>query len=64
MISGHIIVEYEGGKERVLGPGSYSEIPANIDHAVRCTLEADCVFLLRSPGPFTIKFADPRRPGS
>jgi anti-sigma factor ChrR (cupin superfamily) len=56
MIAGHIVVEHEGGEERLLGPGSYSQIPANMVHAVRCTAEAECVFLLRSPGLFTINF--------
>lgn len=58
MIAGHIVVEHEGGERRVLGPGSYSQIPANMVHAVRCTAEAECIFLLRSPGLFTIKFAE------
>ncbi len=56
MISGHIIVEHEGGRERILGPGSYSEIPPNMVHAVRCTSDEDCIFVLRSPGSFTIRF--------
>jgi quercetin dioxygenase-like cupin family protein len=63
MIAGHIVVEHEGGERRVLGPGSYSQIPANMVHAVRCTTEAECIFLLRSPGLFTIKFAE-GRPGA
>jgi anti-sigma factor ChrR (cupin superfamily) len=63
MIAGHIVVEHEGGEERVLGPGSYSQIPANMVHAVRCTPEAECIFVLRSPGLFTIKFADGERGG-
>jgi anti-sigma factor ChrR (cupin superfamily) len=61
MISGHIVVEHAGGEQKVLGPGSYSQIPANMVHAVRCTPEAECVFLLRSPGLFTIKFPDGER---
>ena len=56
MIAGHIIVEHEGGKQRVLGRGSYSEIPGNVVHAVRCTTDADCIFVLRSPGSFAIRF--------
>jgi quercetin dioxygenase-like cupin family protein len=62
MIAGHIVVEHEGGERRVLGPGSYSQIPANMVHAVRCTAEAECIFLLRSPGLFTIKFVEGQPP--
>ena len=57
-ISGQIVVEHDGGEQKVLGPGSYSEIPANMRHAVRCTSDEDCIFVLRSPGLFTIKFDD------
>jgi quercetin dioxygenase-like cupin family protein len=56
VIAGRIIVEHEGGEPKVLGPGSYSEIPANMAHAVRCTSDEDCIFVLRSPGLFTINF--------
>ena len=62
MISGHIVVEHDGAEQRFLGPGSYSEIPANMVHAVRCTSDEDCVFMLRSPGLFTINF-DVGEPG-
>ena len=56
VISGKITVEHEGAGETVLGPGSYSEIPANMSHAVRCMDAEDCVFVLRAPGLFTIDF--------
>jgi quercetin dioxygenase-like cupin family protein len=56
VISGRIIVEYDGGDETILGPGSYSEIPANTRHAVRCASDEDCKFVLSAPGIFTIDF--------
>lgn len=56
VISGQIIVQHEGGEQKVLGPGSYSEIPANMVHSVRCASTEDCLFVLRSPGLFTINF--------
>jgi quercetin dioxygenase-like cupin family protein len=59
VVSGQLLLEHEGADETVLGPGSYSEIPANMSHAVRCLDEEDCVFVLRSPGQFTIDFDDP-----
>jgi quercetin dioxygenase-like cupin family protein len=54
VISGTIIVQYAGDQPKVLGPGSYSEIPANTEHAVQCGKESDCIFLLSSSGPFAI----------
>lgn len=59
VVSGRLLVEHEGSDEIVLGPGSYSEIPANMSHAVRCLEEEDCVFVLRAPGEFTIEFDEP-----
>ena len=58
VISGTMVVDYSGGQTKTLGPGSYSEIPANTDHAVQCGKEADCVFLLSSSGPFAIVPSD------
>jgi len=54
VISGTIVVQYGGSKKKALGPGSYSEIPANTDHAVECGRQSACVFLLTSSGPFAI----------
>ena len=54
VISGTMVVQYSGGQTKTLGPGSYSEIPRNTDHAVQCGKESDCVFLLTSSGPFAI----------
>ncbi len=54
VISGTIIVQHTGAEPKTLGPGSYSEIPANTEHAVQCGKESDCVFLLASSGPFKI----------
>ena len=54
VISGTIIVRYAGSAEKTLGPGSYSEIPAGTEHAVKCGKESECVFLLASSGPFAI----------
>jgi quercetin dioxygenase-like cupin family protein len=54
VISGTIVVEYGGSNRKTIGPGSYSEIPPNTDHAVRCGSESPCVFLLTSSGPFAI----------
>jgi len=58
VISGTIIVQHGGAPPKALGPGSYSEIPANIEHAVQCRPESQCVFLLSSSGPFAIVPAD------
>jgi quercetin dioxygenase-like cupin family protein len=54
VVAGTIVVRYSGAVEKRLGPGSYSEIPANMEHAVKCADEAECVFVLASPGPFAI----------
>lgn len=54
VVAGTIVVRYAGSAEKRLGPGSYSEIPANMEHAVKCADEGECVFVLASPGPFTI----------
>jgi len=54
VISGTIFVQYGGSKKKALGPGSYSEIPANTNHAVQCGRTSACVFLLTSSGPFAI----------
>ena len=54
VVSGSIMVRYAGSKEKKLGPGSYSEIPANMEHAVKCLEDAPCVFVLASPGAFAI----------
>ena len=54
VISGTIVVEYGGSNAKTLGPGSYSEIPPNTDHAVQCGKQSECVFLLTSSGPFKI----------
>ena len=54
VVAGTIVVRYAGSAEKRLGPGSYSEIPANMEHAVKCADEAECVFVLESPGPFAI----------
>lgn len=58
VVSGYIVVEHEGGDETVLGPGSYSEIPAGMPHAVRCATDQECKFVLRAPGMFTIDFVE------
>ena len=55
VLSGTIVVRYSGSAEKNLGPGSYSEIPANLEHTVKCGEESECVFALISPGPFVIK---------
>jgi quercetin dioxygenase-like cupin family protein len=54
VVSGTIVVRHTGASAKSLGPGSYSEIPANVVHAVRCSEGSDCEFLLSSPGPFAI----------
>ena len=54
VVSGTIEVRHEGAEARALGPGSYSEIPANMVHSVKCAEQSDCEFLLASPGPFAI----------
>src|SRR6266498_3572019 len=54
VISGRIAVQYGGSNEKLLGPGSYSEVPPNTDHAVKCGPQSECVFLLTSSGPFAI----------
>jgi quercetin dioxygenase-like cupin family protein len=54
VVSGTITVRYADSKEKRLGPGSYSEIPAGMEHAVKCHDDAPCVFVLASPGAFAI----------
>jgi quercetin dioxygenase-like cupin family protein len=54
VVSGSIIVKHSKSPEKVLGPGSYSEIPPNVVHAVRCADQSDCEFVLTSSGPFAI----------
>ena len=55
VISGTLLVQYSGAQTKSLGPGSYSEIPAQTDHAVQCGQGSDCVFLLSSSGAFAIE---------
>ena len=55
VISGTVLVRYAGSTEKRLGPGSYSEIPANTAHSAKCSSEAECVFALMSSGRFEIK---------
>jgi quercetin dioxygenase-like cupin family protein len=55
VLSGTIVVRYAGSAEKKLGPGSYSEIPANVEHSAKCAEGSECVFALISPGPFAIK---------
>ena len=59
VVSGTLLVRYAGSQEKKLGPGSYSEIPANMVHAVKCLEDAACVFVLASPGAFAIIPASP-----
>jgi len=54
VVSGTIMVRSAGSTEKKLGPGSFSEIPANMEHAVKCLEDAPCVFVLASPGAFAI----------
>ena len=54
VISGTIAVQYGDSNEKLLGPGSYSEVPPNTNHAVKCGQKSECVFLLTSSGPFAI----------
>ena len=56
VVSGYIVVEHKGGEPTVLGPGSYSEIPAGMPHAVRCATDQECKFVLSAPGLFSIDF--------
>jgi quercetin dioxygenase-like cupin family protein len=58
VISGSVVVRHSGSAEKVLGPGSYSEIPPNVVHSVRCAEQSDCEFVLTSSGPFDIVPAD------
>ena len=55
VISGTVVVSYAGAIEKRLGPGSYSEIPANTEHSAKCAKEAECVFALISSGRFEIR---------
>lgn len=55
VLSGTIVVRHSGSAEKKLGSGSYSEIPANMEHSVKCGEESECVFALISPGPFAIR---------
>ena len=52
---GKSMVSYSGSTEKRLGPGSYSEIPANTPHSAKCASGAECVFALMSSGRFEIK---------
>ena len=60
VISGTVLVSYAGSTEKKLGPGSYSEIPANTEHSAKCAKEAECVFALISSGRFEIKMVPPK----
>jgi quercetin dioxygenase-like cupin family protein len=55
VISGAVLVSYAGSTEKRLGPGSYSEIPANTAHSAKCASQAECVFALMSSGRFEIR---------
>lgn len=58
VISGALEVNSDEAGSRALGPGSYSEIPAGVVHAVKCAAQSDCEFLLAAPGAFAIIPAD------
>jgi quercetin dioxygenase-like cupin family protein len=60
VLSGTILVSYAGSTEKRLGPGSYSEIPANTEHSAKCAKEAECVFALISSGRFEIRMVAPK----
>ena len=60
VLSGTVIVQHAGSPEKRLGPGSYSEIPANMEHSAKCASESDCEFALISSGPFAIHRVGPR----
>lgn len=62
VISGTIAVQYGGSNEKLLGPGSYSEVPPNTDHAVKCEPQSECVFLLTSSGPFAMVPSNTSKP--
>jgi quercetin dioxygenase-like cupin family protein len=55
VISGTVVVSYAGSSDKRLGPGSYSEIPANMAHSAKCASGAECVFVLMSSGRFEIR---------
>jgi quercetin dioxygenase-like cupin family protein len=59
VVSGTMLVRYAGSKEKTLGPGSYSEIPANMEHSAKCLEGAPCVFVLASSGAFAILPSQP-----
>ena len=61
VVSGTITVRYADSKEKRLGPGSYSEIPAGMEHAVKCLDDAACIFVLASPGAFAIIPSSPTK---
>ena len=55
VISGTVLVSYAGSTEKRLGPGSYSEIPANTAHSAKCSSGDECVFALMSSERFEIR---------
>ncbi|WP_298982148.1 cupin domain-containing protein [uncultured Roseibium sp.] len=55
IVSGEMVHQSEdgvGGKEVVLKPGDYYEIPAHLPHLSKCVSEAECVTFLYQDGPF------------
>lgn len=54
VLRGRLAVE-NGGRETVLGPGSYAVFPAGSSHALKAKAWGRCEFLVSMNGPFDIQ---------
>ncbi len=50
-VKGKLTIPLEGGKELVIGPGTYGYIPAGMIHQGRCGDEEDCLFYVMRDKP-------------
>lgn len=51
LVSGELLVTYEGQSEARLTPGTYAYGPAGRPHAGRCVSDAACILMIAFEGP-------------
>lgn len=56
VLSGTVILTFEGGAAKDLGPGSYALIPGGAKHKADCKAGAECVYFEEATGAADIKF--------
>jgi quercetin dioxygenase-like cupin family protein len=57
IVSGSLVITPDGGREQVLGPGSYFTMAAGVKHTTTCKTGAECVFFVAREGAFDVVMA-------